>query len=426
MLKVIYIMTFCPNYESESVLDADYFWINSKGEHVDIWRADWGHVFAQDVKRFFPEVAFEVWRPDYRAETELVHVFDDGVVHRTFPSRKVKFREGLKTALYASSDELIEKLATIVREHEGSKDLVCHLPLDFSYLGHTILKKFNGKIPFLHTSHLNPNLLNADLKTSNPLKLIHRKFIKRTYDKHKLLLGDIVVTLDRIDFFKKYTHSNVYQLNSLFFDFAWANTKISKGEARKKLNLDPDIFIIFSSSRLVPEKQIDILIRCLAELKSLQFLCIISGSGEVAYQDELKELVNMSGLSNQVSFVGYLTDELVDYYCASDAFISTSKSEGGPVSGIKAMALDVPIISTNTGIVYSLLKENNAGVILSKKDTSLWVQQIARVIEGEKIGKVDIQKLKKDYELKSSIEQLVKYYQKAIDNFQAKRTNAKL
>lgn len=423
MIKIIYIISFCPKYEYDNSVKPDHTWRNNRNEEIAIWRIDWGHIFARDLKRFFPEIEFEVWRPDYRAEKEYVHVFEDGVVHRSFPAQKVKFRVGIKPTYFASSKELIEKFESLVEQQRENRNLVCHMPLDFSYLGHIMLIKFRKQVPFLHTSHLNPQLLNIDLKTANPLKFLHRLFLKRTNDKQKRMLGDIAVTLDRIEFFKTHTKSNVYQFNSLNFDFEWAKDKISKEEARKKLRLDPNIFILFSSSRLVPEKQLDRMIQSLAALKEHKFLCIISGSGELQYQGELKALVHTLNLDEHIAFVGYLSDELMDYYCASDVFITASVSEGGPVSAIKAMALDIPVITTNTGIVYSLLKEANAGVILDKNDTSEWSKQIEKVLLGEKIKIINSLKLEEDYELKKSIEQLVGYYYKAIENFEAGKSS---
>ena len=421
-MKVIFIITFPPVYDYFKTVEPDHSWVSGKGAIIGVWRQDWGHVFAKEVKRFFPDVEFEVWRPDYRAEKEYVHVFDDGVVHRTFPSRKVKFMTGLKPAYFDTSNELIEKFGQTIHKHKDTRDMICHIPLDFSYLGFVLLKKYRKKIPFLHTSHLNPDLLNVNLRTLNPLKFFHRLFIKQTYDQHKRLLGDIAVLSDKIEFFKKYINSNVYQLDSLNFDFKWAERKISKVEARKRVNLNTNVFILFSSSRLVPEKQLDKMIQSLAKLKNHTFLCIISGSGELRYQDELKELVTRLELVKHVSFVGYLSDKLIEYYCASDVFISTSVSEAGPVSAIKAMALDIPVISTDTGIVFSILKESNAGLILDRKDPANWAKQIEKVILGEKVKAVDSKKLAEDYDVKKSIQQLLSYYKKAIEKFWAKQT----
>jgi glycosyltransferase involved in cell wall biosynthesis len=60
------------------------------------------------------------------------------------------------------------------------------------------------------------------------------------------------------------------------------------------------------------------------------------------------------------------SNELVNYYNAADLFIMSSKSEAGPVVSMEAMACNLPILSSNTGRVAELLKEENIGCIVDK------------------------------------------------------------
>jgi len=417
-MKIIFIISFPPKYEYKNGPKPDFSWLNQKGENIKVWRMDWGHVFAQDVKRFFPEIAYEVWRPDYRADQEYVHSFDDGVVHRSFPAQITYARlPGLKKTRYWTSRQLLQKLYQVVAENREEMKLVLHVPVDFSFLSHIILKQFIDKVPFLHTSHLNPALLTPKVSTTHPMKYLHRWAIKKTYQRHLQLLSDIAVPPDRIAFFRKHTSANVYLMNALNFDFKWAGKKISKTNARKKLGLHPDRFILFSSSRLVPEKQLDQMLLCLAEIKDLDFICIISGAGDREYERYLNDLSRKLTLDSRVSFVGFLTDNLMDYYCAADAFITTSGSEAGPVSAIKAIALGIPVISTDTGIAAYLLKEKNAGVILNRKYTSEWTEKIKAVIENNTVAIIDPEQLGREYGIENATRELVSCYQKSIDNF---------
>jgi glycosyltransferase involved in cell wall biosynthesis len=416
-MKIIYIISFPPAYEYNSCLAPDHFWYNTKGEMIGIWRQDWGHVFARDVKRFYPECGFEVWRPDYRAEKEYMHIFEDGVIHRSFPAQQIIFWRGLKPEKHCTSKELISKFTELIEAHIIKKDLVCHIPLDFSYLSYYLLNKFGNKVPFLHTSHLNPDLLNVNLRTYNPLSFFHRLFIRVTYHKYIIKLKEIAVSEDRIAFFKQHTRANVYQLDLLNLDLEWGNRKIDKEEARIKLNLPLEKKIIFSSSRLVPEKQIDKLILSLSVIKRHDFICYISGSGEPDYENYLRRLCLDLSMEDKIIFTEFLDQELADFYCASDLFISTSISEGGPVSVLKAIALDIPVISTNTGIAWHILKENKAGVIIDKYNTKEWPDAIEEFLNGKQIKVADSSKLREKYKLEISINQLVTYYKLAISNF---------
>lgn len=418
-MKVIYLITFPPAYHIKNAdQKPDYFWANKKKEMIGVWRRDRGHAFAMDVKRLHSEIDYEVWRPDYRAEKELVHEFEDGVVHRTFPAGKRVSLFGLKPIRICYSRLLMAKLEETVRQARETRDVLIHLPVDFSHFGYLILKRFHGRLPFLHTSHLAPEALSVDLKTSNVGRYLHRRLMQRRKNRHKRLLGEIAVAKDRIEYFKKETWSPVHLINSLNqFDFKWARNRLSKEEARRRLSLPADRFILFSSSRLIPEKQVDRLLDALAALKNHNFLYIISGNGTHDYEEYLKKLVDSVDLSEKVVFTGYLDEQLIDYYCAADAFIYTSWSEGGPGAGVKALALEVPVIGTNTGIVHYLLKEKSAGLILDKSQPDTWAGRIEELLNGKKILVIDSAGLEKEYGLEQFTHRLVELYGSAVEKF---------
>ena len=184
-----------------------------------------------------------------------------------------------------------------------------------------------------------------------------------------------------------------------------------------KLNLPMDKKIILYSSRLIPEKQVDKLILAFSELKRFDFICYISVSGEPLYEDYLRQLCVDLSVEDKIIFTGFLDQELADFYSASDLFISTSISEGGPVSVLRAFAMDVPVISTNTGIAWHILKNNEAGMIIDKFNPKEWRYAIEEVLNGKQIKVVDSSMLREKYKLESSINQLVTYYKLAISNF---------
>lgn len=418
-MKIIFIISFPPAYNYSNNTLPDYSWRNPVGEIVGVWRQDRGHVFAKDVKKLYPEIEFEVWRPDYRADKEYVHKFDDGVVHRSFPAQKRIFFRGLKPNLAYTSRLLFTRLSQLIHERKEMKDLLIHIPADFSFMGFRLMMKFRDKAPFLHTVHLNPELLNIELNTRNPLRIIHRYFIRRTYESHKKFLKEVAVSAERVEFFRQNTRAKVYRLDFLNFDFSWGGERISKKEARNILNLPLERKILFSSSRLVPEKQIDILLRVLAGFSEHDFLLIISGTGEEYYEEYLKNLSLKFEISEKIMFTGFLSDSLKLYYCASDVFINTSISEAGPVSVLKAISLGIPVITTNTGNACNLLIEQDAGIIIDKNDPSSWSISIEKFFSGECIKTIDPFLLKEKFDFRNGIRQLVNYYQYSINNFWA-------
>jgi glycosyltransferase involved in cell wall biosynthesis len=169
-------------------------------------------------------------------------------------------------------------------------------------------------------------------------------------------------------------------------DFHKWNPDITKSEARAILKISFNTFVFFSSSRLVPEKQIDLMLIELSKVKTQEFLIFLSGNGPSEHEIYLHNLVKKLNIDNRVSFIGFVPeDQLKLHYAAADAFISTSKSEAGPMSTALAALYELPIITTNTGFVFEFLKKNNGGIYIDKNNSEQWHQAFMRALDGNEI-----------------------------------------
>lgn len=128
-----------------------------------------------------------------------------------------------------------------------------------------------------------------------------------------------------------------------------------------------DCFELVSCSNLIPLKRVDLIIRTLAELPDfVKIKWTHFGTG--ALQPELEELAaRMLGDKTNISyeFAGFIeNDKLLRRYCSMyvDCFITTSSSEGLPVSIMEAMSAGIPIIATNVGGMAEEVSEN--GILL--------------------------------------------------------------
>lgn len=118
--------------------------------------------------------------------------------------------------------------------------------------------------------------------------------------------------------------------------------------------------IIITTSRLVYKNGVDILIEAMALLKkeglANNIQCQILGGGQD--EEKLKELTRVSGLSNEVVFLGHINQEIVyDYLANADIFVRMSRSEGLGISFLEAMGAGLPIIATRVGGIPDFLKD---------------------------------------------------------------------
>jgi glycosyltransferase involved in cell wall biosynthesis len=104
-----------------------------------------------------------------------------------------------------------------------------------------------------------------------------------------------------------------------------------------------DRFVLLYVGRLAPAKQVDLLLRAMAGLKSEPVTLILVGGGPE--EGRLKALTGELGVADSVRFAGRVPDdELPDYYAACDAWVTASRHEGFCVPVVEAMAAGKPVI----------------------------------------------------------------------------------
>jgi len=111
---------------------------------------------------------------------------------------------------------------------------------------------------------------------------------------------------------------------------------------------DDATFRIICVSRLTARKGLDTLLRAIAELKDIDVLLQIVGTGDS--ERELKALTKSLALESRVSFAGYVAQEdLGSYYRRADAFVLPSLSESCAMALLEAMSCGLPVVVSSAG-----------------------------------------------------------------------------
>ena len=162
---------------------------------------------------------------------------------------------------------------------------------------------------------------------------------------------------------------------------------------RKRFGFSQDETLVLWLGRFTQVKRPDKVIEIARLLPKIRF--IMAGGGE------LLDRVKASAPSN-VSFVGY--QDKNEMWSIADIALSTSDSEGMPLSLIEAQMAGVPVVSTNVGSVSEILEDGITGY-LAGKDVKELASKIEMVIEdlesGAKLGKAA--KLRAEREFSSSV-----------------------
>lgn len=113
-------------------------------------------------------------------------------------------------------------------------------------------------------------------------------------------------------------------------------TDFSKDELKIKLNLDPQIKYFISVGRFSKEKNFKFLISVFKKLRMNDFKLLILGNGNL-----YDELLNIA--DDTIILPGFKTN-VSDYLNACDYYISSSLTEGMPLSVLEAMSVGLPLL----------------------------------------------------------------------------------
>uniref|UniRef100_UPI003742FAB0 glycosyltransferase family 4 protein n=1 Tax=Flavicella sediminum TaxID=2585141 RepID=UPI003742FAB0 len=138
-------------------------------------------------------------------------------------------------------------------------------------------------------------------------------------------------------------------------------------------------------------------------------LCMVGPHKDASYIETVS-LVKELNLNKSVEFTGTLPKEKWHKLSENfDVFINTTNFDNTPVSVMEAMALGIPIVSTNVGGVPYLIDNAKDGILVDKNDDIAMTNAIIDLFENstkrqkitqcarEKVEAFDWQTVKKDW-----------------------------
>ncbi|OQY29169.1 MAG: hypothetical protein B6244_04850 [Candidatus Cloacimonetes bacterium 4572_55] len=153
--------------------------------------------------------------------------------------------------------------------------------------------------------------------------------------------------------------------------------KISKEEARTRLNLPVDQKILLFFGFIRSYKGLDILIQAMAGLPN-EYTLVIAGEAYGSF-DKYERLIETHGVRDKVQIhARYIDDDTVqNYFNAADVCVLPYKS--ATQSGIVQIAyhFHTPVIVTDVGGLSEMVTDGQTGLVISSQDP----EDVARAVE---------------------------------------------
>lgn len=186
------------------------------------------------------------------------------------------------------------------------------------------------------------------------LQTIALAFIKNIYCASKMTAG---ILQEKFPFLKfDYVDDSV--------DTERFSPEQNKQSLREKLNIPEDKKVFIWVGVLNSRKDPLLLASAIKNIENKENFYILCGGGD--FENELKKAT--SDLSN-VLLTGQISmEELVQYLKASDYYVSTSHSEGLPLSVLEGLSCGLPIVVSDIEQHKYIFKEENIGLVFEDKN----------------------------------------------------------
>lgn len=181
---------------------------------------------------------------------------------------------------------------------------------------------------------------------------------------------------------------------------------------QKNIIKTPQDYIIYTGN-LYLHKNIIIVLTALKKLPNIKLKIICARN---FFSQKLEQQVNSLGLKNQVEFLGYLDDlQFKNVYQQALALVHPSLMEGFSLTGLEAMALNCPVISSNASCLPEIY--GDSVLYFDPQDSDNLVEKINQLKDNpnlrEKLIKLGQQQLKK-YSWSKTAKQTMAVYQKLL------------
>jgi len=168
-------------------------------------------------------------------------------------------------------------------------------------------------------------------------------------------------------------------------DFSEFDTLPESGFWRKKFGFPPDDPLLLFLGRLESRKGVDLSLQAFARVKDkvpeAQFA--IAGPGSKEYVRQLKSLSSDLGITDAVTFTGYLdAQERLRALGDADVFILTSHTENFAIAAVEAMAAQTPVLLSEEVGVAEKAEAAGAGVSVSL-DISEIAEELGQLLESQ-------------------------------------------
>ncbi len=197
-------------------------------------------------------------------------------------------------------------------------------------------------------------------------------------------LCDVITTINREDYQRaKKMHTPVVKyIHGIGINPDRLSKVNKRTDIRQELQLNEDDFLCISVGELNENKNHQVVIKALGQLKDPNIHYIICGKGDQL--ENLKKLAEEKGIRNNSHFLGYRLD-VVDICKQADVFIFPSHREGLGVAPLEAMFCGIPLITSDIRGPVDFMVDGKTGYLCAPDDVNSFAIKIRKLKDDPKL-----------------------------------------
>lgn len=310
----------------------------------------------------------------FKEQNYEIHVMTNSEAKIPFSDKKIKIEyESMRKPI--SKRKLIQKVRKIIQTETYERIITTTL-------------EANTLIRMSVRKHLKEQTKITCIIDKFPFYIYSNKFTYQHYFRLEKKLAnytDELFFLNQDDYkiakknFKKI--KKIYYTPGLGIDLSLYEQESKKEEQaklRQTLNIKAHDFVLLYEGDLTKENRQDWLIEALSDLfiNNENFHLLLLGSDEL--HGKCQEMASEMGLTKQIHFLGYRTDEIEWMHIAHVA-LNASLDQGFPLNILKAICIGLPIIAVETRGVKDLVITNENGFLIDDKDAGELCSRITQI-----------------------------------------------
>ena len=204
------------------------------------------------------------------------------------------------------------------------------------------------------------------------------------------------------------------------------NPKRDTRKAKMKIGLDPDLPVVGSVGRLMPEKGHEYLIkaatRVIEKYGPVNFLLI----GEGLLEQQLKQQAEKLDLCQYVHITGYVP-ELNPYIEAIDIGVMPSIFEGLGLALLEFMALGIPTVTSSVPCFLEVIIDRESGLIASLDDEDSLADHILELLcdpeRASAMGQAALERVRSHFSIERLAGDMMDLYDRVVVSKAQRQSN---